>query len=95
MDIKMIEKKLLIPGHPQWEEFVIRLSGPEGINTRISGDKLNWDCDHTRRMAFTRYILAEFGADVEASITCFLEQGWACDCAVVLLSDATEPERRV
>ena len=87
---------LMTPNHPQWEEFIIRLSSEEGINTRLEGDSLKWSGDHSERMVFTRYVLAEFaGVDVETSIAWFRNQGWRCDCRVIFFSDATEVEKRL
>ena len=83
---------LMTADHLRWQEFVERLAGEEGIHTRFVNDRLTWSCDHTRRMVFTRYVLEEFGADVEASVAWFLDLGWACDCAVVFLSDASWKE---
>jgi hypothetical protein len=86
----------MLPEHPSWEEFIARLSGGEGINTRFEGDSLKWSCDHSDRMVFNRYVLAEFaGVDVEESIAWFRQQGWRCDCRVILFSDATEEEKRL
>jgi hypothetical protein len=50
---------LMLPEHPAWEEFFIRLGGTEGINASMKGDRLVFECDHTERMVFSRYLLAE------------------------------------
>ena len=88
--------ELMTPNNPQWEEFILRLSGEEGINTRLEGDSLKWSCDHSERMVFTRYVRAEFsGVDVKASIAWFRGRGWRCDCRVIFFSDATGEEKRL
>jgi hypothetical protein len=33
--------------HPGWEEFVDRLSGPDGIEWRNDGTDSTWTCDGT------------------------------------------------
>ena len=87
---------LMTPHHPRWEEFITRLAGEGGINTRVKNDILDWDCDHSQRLVFSRYYLAEIaGIDVEASIKWFYDQSWICDCSVVFLSDATDVEKKI
>ena len=87
--------KLLLPGHPSWEEFFTRLGGPEDINARLRGDRLVLDCDHSERMVFSRYLLSECaGLDVEASVAWFRGRGWRCDCEVLFCSDSSPEERQ-
>jgi hypothetical protein len=86
----------MTPYHPLWEDFITRLAGEEGIHTRLKGDVLDWDCDHSQRMVFSRYLLAEIaGVDVEATIKWFINQAWICDCGVVFFSDGTDIEKRI
>ena len=66
----------MLPGHWAWEEFITRLAGEEGINASLSGDRLVFDCDHSERMAFSRYLLSDYtGVDVEASVAWFRGRG--------------------
>ena len=51
-----MSKLLLTPHHPRWEEFITRLAGEEGINTRLNGNVLDWDFDHSDRLLFSQYI---------------------------------------
>lgn len=91
-----MNKGQMLPDHPQWEDFITRLAGPEGINARFEIGYLTLECDHSGRMAFTSYLLAEYaGIDVEASVAWFRGQGWRCDCEVLFCSDSTPQERKV
>jgi hypothetical protein len=94
MDLAM-KDHLMTPDHPLWDEFMKRISGEEGINTRLQGNLLKWSCDHSERMVFTRYVLAEYeGVDVDASVAWFRGRGWCCDCEVLFCSDSSPEERR-
>jgi hypothetical protein len=41
--------ELMTPDYPRWESFIDRLSGIEGINARLEGDSLKWNCDQSGR----------------------------------------------
>jgi hypothetical protein len=85
----------MIPDHRAWEEFITRLAGEEGIHTRLKGKALTFVCDHTDRMAFSRYLRSEYaGVKVEFSVAWFRGRGWRCDCEVLFCSDSTLAERR-
>ena len=54
------------PSHPQWDEFIERLSGPEGCNFREdSNGKLTWSW---KGGELARAILAHYDVDVEVSL---------------------------
>jgi len=70
------------PRHPRWEEFLDRLSGPEGCNFRTT-----WTCFGGTDKRHSRRVLAEMGLSpraIEASLAYFEDHGGYCDCEVVL-----------
>ncbi len=72
------------PEHPLWEEFVDRMSGPEGVNfSQEDPDDVKtarWTCSGELRAA--RAILGTMeGVDMEASLAFF---GHYCDCEILL-----------
>ncbi len=76
----LIEEPVL-PRHPRWEEFVARLTGPEGCN--FQGER--WTCHNDLRAATS--ILRTMGLSergVRLSIAYFKDHGGFCDCEVVL-----------
>jgi len=77
--------------HPRWNEFLERLSGPEGCNFHegVPGDgkTLTWTCDCTETCPLSSRILAEMGLtpdEIEESLEYFCSFGGYCDCEVVL-----------
>jgi hypothetical protein len=89
---------LMLPEHPRWDEFMIRLEGPDGCNFRREdpddeSSPLVWDCagNHDRAEA----ILSDmgFGADtIDASIEAWEEAGGYCDCEVAFNVDSDEAD---
>ncbi len=72
----------ILPHHPRWEEFIDRLSGPEGCN--FTGTK--WTCFGGEDKRFSRRILADMGLPEDAiavSLAYFEDHGGHCDCEVV------------
>src|ERR1044071_6135243 len=87
---------LMTPNHPVWDDFIECLGGPAGINTKLEGDKLTWDCGHSYRLPLTRDVLTQYpDVGVEAAIAWFGEQQWRCDYEAVFYSDATDEEPRI
>jgi hypothetical protein len=71
--------------HPRFQEFIDRLTGPEGCNFR--DDAATWDCgggsDKTKSTAILRDM--GFGFDVIlSSFAYFAARGAHCDCEIVL-----------
>ena len=78
------------PSHPQWDEFIERLSGPEGCNFREdSNGKLTWSW---KGGELARAILAHYDVDVEVSLQYCREHGGYCDCEIILNVDVEESE---
>ncbi|HEY7199626.1 MAG TPA: DUF2695 domain-containing protein [Candidatus Dormibacteraeota bacterium] len=72
----------ILPRHPRWNEFIERLSGPEGCNFRDT----RWTCHGTEKR-FCREILTRMGLSDRAiaiSLAYFEDHGGYCDCEVVL-----------
>ncbi len=74
----------MTPNHPEWEEFMDRLSGEEGCNFTEEG----WTCygGHDKRFA-TAILQSMQGVDVEASLLYFEDHGGHCDCEIVFNVD--------
>ena len=71
----------ILPRHPRWNEFLDRLSGPEGCNFTDTA----WTCYGTDKR-FCRKILASMGLSdraIEVSLAYFEDYGAYCDCEVV------------
>jgi hypothetical protein len=70
-----------------WDEFVDRLSGPEGCNFRKHPDpkkKFTWECKGGRDQTLARKILSTMpGVDVEGTLTWCREHGGFCDCEII------------
>lgn len=72
---------LVTPGHPRWEEFLDRLTGPLGLDVRDGG----WHCAGGEDKSHCRRILLAMGlspATVETNLTFFERHGGYCDCEV-------------
>ena len=73
----------ILPRHPRWEEFIERLSGPEGCNfTDTSGA-----CSGDMERPMCRRILTRMGLSERAiavSLAYYRDHGGYCDCEVVL-----------
>ena len=67
--------------HPRWDEFLGRLSGPEGCDFR-ENDQFNCCNDHTSAIK----IMKNMGfdqQDIEQSCDYFLKNGAYCDCEIL------------
>ena len=78
-------KALMKPGHPQWEEFVDKLAGSDGLDVReTKGHEIVSLCDGDEDRPVCRKILAEFkDIDIEGSLELFIGYGAYCDCEVL------------
>ena len=81
----------MCPDHPQWDEFIDRLEGPEGcdFHLKVPGDQesCTWTCDATAGFPLATRILVEMGLtpdEIEESLSYFREQGGFCDCEILL-----------
>jgi hypothetical protein len=81
--------------HPQWEEFLARLEGPEGCNfgESVPGDpnSLNWKCAGGNDKTFATNILRSMGfseRDIKDSCEYFENHGGYCDCEILFNVDA-------
>jgi hypothetical protein len=81
-------KFVMKPTHPLWEKFCERLGGPEGCDFQPHPTKcMTFKCEGLD--AATR-ILRNMGADVDASLEYFAENGGYCDCEILLNVDRDE-----
>jgi len=80
---KTKSKFVMMPGHKKWRQFCNRLAGPEGCDFKDGG----WKCDSSLKRPFARKILADMGANVEASLLAFESSGGYCDCEILFNVD--------
>jgi hypothetical protein len=78
---------MMTPKHPQWDDFVRRLEGPQGVDFRHDSKlgEETWDCSHNFRNSAA--VLARMGLpadDIEATFEFFVREGAYCDCEVLL-----------
>ncbi len=78
-----MRRAVMTPAHPQWQEFVGRLAGPEGCNFRQERGQFVFDCDGEPSRPKASALLWDYDVDVEASLAYFEEHGGFCDCEVV------------
>lgn len=72
---------LVTPGHPRWDEFLDRLTGPDGLDVRRS----RWTCTGDEDKPLCRRILLAMGRSpvaVAANLRFFEHHGGYCDCEV-------------
>lgn len=77
----MTAEVLITPGHPRWDEFLIRLTGPDGLD--LEGER--WNCAGGEDKTHSRRILLEMGlspAAVAVNLRYFERHGGYCDCEV-------------
>ncbi|MBO0701480.1 MAG: DUF2695 domain-containing protein [Candidatus Dormibacteraeota bacterium] len=75
------EERLITPGHPRWDEFLERLTGPRALDVRNGG----WSCTGSTAKRHSRRILLAMGlspAAVAANLAFFERHGGYCDCEV-------------
>lgn len=86
-DVEALGSGIMSPKHPEWEDFIDVISGPEGMNFRgIPGSlNFNWDCTSKIDKTICRKWLAfsDPPVDVEKSLRLFEAFGGHCDCEVV------------
>lgn len=75
--------------HPQWNEFLERLAGPEGINylEDPKTGKLNWECKGGEDKTHAIDLMKKMGlneSDIKKSIKFFNKHGGYCDCEILL-----------
>ena len=76
--------------HERWEEFVTRLSGPEGCNfQRDANGKVTWKCAGGTDKSFALAALQQMGGDIDipATLANFDEHGGHCDCEILFNVD--------
>ena len=72
---------MITPGHPRWDEFLDRLTGPRALDVRGGG----WHCAGGEDKRQSRRILLVMGlspAAVAANLAFFERHGGYCDCEV-------------
>lgn len=78
------------PGHPQWEEFLGRLEGKDGINvTKAADDSITWECQDTLDLSET-ILIGDMGFSENftyETIEFFIGHGATCDCEVLFNAD--------
>ena len=76
--------EVMTPQHERWDEFMDRLSGPEGCDFRMGeNEKPTWNCSGEEDKPYARAILESIGMDVAESLAYFESQGGYCDCEIV------------
>ena len=78
---------MMTPKHPQWDDFVRRLEGSDGVDFRRDSKlgEVSWDCSNNFRNSAA--VLARMGLpadDIEATFEFFVREGAYCDCEVLL-----------
>ena len=77
--------KTMTPKHPRWNEFCVRLAGPEGCDFK---DNHTWKCDNTSNRPFATAILKTMTEiDIAASMEYFDDNGGHCDCEILFNVD--------
>ena len=77
-------KEVMTPDNARWDEFVVRLEGPEGCNFHKDdeGDTL-WTCKAKIERPLARKLLEKMGMDIEESLNYFNDHGGYCDCEIL------------
>lgn len=85
---KQKQKFVMTPDHRKWAEFYERLSGPKGCNFNVHPTKgLTFKCKGGEDRSMATKILRDMGADVEASLDYFSDNGGFCDCEIIFNVD--------
>jgi len=86
---------LMTPDHPRWDEFLERLSGPDGCDLKeIDGNRYS-KCSALRERPFASAVLKDMGMSVQASLTFFNSYGGYCDCEIFSnVSSSYESDKR-
>ena len=87
-----MQKEIMTPDHPKWEEFMYRMYGPEGCDFReeypggLRGGVL-WNCagdaSPDKFIGARRILNSIPGIDVEGSLEMFGSHGGHCDCEII------------
>lgn len=77
------QKPVMTPKHRRWQEFVLRMEGPDGCDFQEVDGQYVWTCDATAARPAARRLLEAMGFDVEASLAYFSEHGGHCDCEIL------------
>lgn len=77
---------LMTPQHPKWEEFIMRLEGPEGCNFQEDENgKITWECNcGTDKPKATAILMTIPGIHIEESLDYFEMCEGYCDCEIIL-----------
>ncbi len=85
--------------HPDWDKFMARLCGQEGVNFRQKKKaKVGTicTCGHEPGRPLAKAILQKMGViDIPNSMGYFTRQGWKCDCQIARSSIVVPPKRPV
>lgn len=82
----------MTPEHPLWDDFLLRLEGPEGCNfvEQRPGDpsSITWQCSNGEDRPFATAILEDMRLegvpiDIQESLDYMRECGGHCDCEIV------------
>lgn len=79
---------MMTPDHERWDEFIQRLSGPDGCD--FQRDPFTFKCAGGMDKTFATKILEDMGfasGEVAASLTYFEEHGGYCDCEIIFNVD--------
>lgn len=81
---------LMTPQHPKWEEFLVRLEGPEGCNFQEDeAGKISWKCKGGKDKSKAATILTTIpDIDIDKSLRYFESRGAYCDCEILFNLDA-------
>lgn len=82
---------VLGPGHPRWDEFVVRLSQAGACDFVEENGELSWRCGGPRRPFATAILKSMVGVDVKRTLAMLEGLGCDCDCRVVLKLDGRHP----
>ena len=80
--------EVLTPASDRWDEFIDRLSGPDGVDFVHETSGWHWTCCGSIDRPKSVAILTDMGGiDVAATLHYFEQRGGHCDCEVVLNVD--------
>ena len=95
-----VEPETVRPGHPRWEEFAGRLTGPEGCDFKRDPEP-TWKCGGGIDLSMSEAILRDMYEDaldaeqvVQRSLAYFSANGGHCDCEVLFNVDEEPPKER-
>ena len=76
---------IMCKDHPKWEEFILRLSGPEGCDFKEDANgKTTWKCKNGEDKSLAIKILRAMDIeDIEGTISYFEDNSGYCDCEIL------------